>query len=200
VIAQTIPEHQYSDYIRFLLLVLDRDYPAALEELSGSDFASFVGQDFFVPRQLLMASVYCAMGDEAQCRTFAASALDRLDEALRESPEDPRVHMSCGLALAFLGRPEEAVTEGQAAVDSCPLSRDAYLAPRYILGLAQIHAVVGNARDAIRLLDRLLSMPSGNILSVSMLRIDPSWDSIRSHPDFQEMLSRHSGAGVGGVT
>jgi TolB-like protein/Flp pilus assembly protein TadD len=191
-ISRTIPQHQYSDYILFLLNMLERDYAGALDVLSSSDFDSFVGEDFFTPKSSLMAAVYADMGDEEQKRWYADQACRELEAALEENPEDPRIRLSLGLALALLGRREEAVREGLAAVASCPLESDALEAPRYVLSLAAIYAVVGEPEEAIRRLDRLLSTPCGNILSVPWLRIDPSWDGIRDHPAFKRLLDKYA--------
>jgi TolB-like protein/Flp pilus assembly protein TadD len=191
-ISRTIPQHQYSDYLLFLLSMLERDYAGALDVLSSSDFDSFVGEDFYTPKSYLMAAVYDGLGDEAQKRTHAEQALRELEAALEENPEDPRIRLSLGLALALLGRKEEAVREGLAVVESCPLESNALEAPRYVLSLAAIYAVVGEPEEAVRRLEQLLAIPSGNILSVPWLRIDPSWDEIRGHPSFQRMLEKYA--------
>lgn len=196
-ISETIPQHQYSDYIWFLLSVLERDYAGALERLSASAFESFVGQDFYVPKSLLMASVYKAMGDQPQVRMYAEQAREELQPPLLENPEDPRLNLSLGLAQALLGNKPEAISLGRSAVDSCPLESDAFAAPRYLMGLAEIYVNVNEFEQAIRLLDRLLSIPCGNILSIHWLRIDPTWDPIRQHPDFLQMLRKHQLASSG---
>jgi tetratricopeptide (TPR) repeat protein len=196
-ISETIPQHQYSDYIWFLLSVLERDYAGALERLSASAFESFVGQDFYVPKSLLMASVYKAMGDQPQVRMYAEQAREELQPPLLENPEDPRLNLSLAIAQALLGNKPEAISLGRSAVDSCPLESDAFAAPRYLMGLAEIYVNVNEFEQAIRLLDRLLSIPCGNILSIHWLRIDPTWDPIRQHPDFLQMLRKHQLASSG---
>jgi len=199
-ISRTIPQHQYSDYLLFLLSMLERDYTGALDALAASDFASFVGEDFFTPKSLLMASVYDALGDEVQKRIYGEQALRELEAALEENPEDPRIRLSLGLALALLGRKEEAVREGEAAVKCYPLENDALEAPRYVLGLAAIYAMVDEPAEAVRRLDQLLAIPCGNILSVPWLRIDPSWDRLRDYPGFQRLLDKYGGDMGGGVS
>jgi TolB-like protein len=192
IIAQNIPDHQYSVYIRFWLSVLEQDYSAALERLDASGYDAFIGQDFYVPKSLLMGMVYHFMEDETRSQVFARDARVTLEASLRENPEDARIRLSLGVALAILGDREGAVREGLAAVKSIPLERDAFMAPRYMAGLAEIYAWVENTEAAVRQLDRLLSIPCGNILSVPWIRIDPTWDSIREHPAFQDMLNRHA--------
>jgi tetratricopeptide (TPR) repeat protein len=199
-ISRTIPQHQYSDYLLFLLSMLERDYAGALDALASSDFDSFVGEDFFTPKSYLMAAVYDDLGDEAQKRTYGEQALRELEAALEENPEDPRIRLSLGLALALLGRKEEAVREGEAAVECYPLEKDALEAPRYVLGLAAIYAMVGEPAEAVRRLDQLLAIPCGNILSVPWLRIDPSWDRLRDYPGFQRLLDKYGRDSKGGIS
>ncbi len=198
VIARSIPEHQYSDYNRFLLSLLERDYSAALEQLAASEYESFIGQDFYVPKSLMTAWVYNMMEDEIRSQAFGRDARAVLESALRENPGDARIRLSLGLALAILGDREGAVREGSAAVAANPVDRDAFLAPRYMVGMAEIYALIGDHDAAIRQLDRLLSIPCGNILSVHWIRIDPTWDSIRKHPGYQDLLNKHAPA-TGGV-
>lgn len=54
---------------------------------------------------------------------------------------------------------------------------------------ADIYIVLGDHDAALEMLDRTLSVPS--VLSVNLLRIDPFYDSIRSHPGFQALLEKH---------
>ncbi len=190
-ISETIPRHQYSDYIRFLLSVLERDYASALEQLSASAFKSFVGQDFYVPKSLLAASVYKAWGDLPKARFSAEEAREMLQSLLLENPEDPRLNLSLAIAQSLLGNKTEAISLGLAARDICPLECDAFTAPRYLLGLAEVYVNVNEFEPAVRLLDQLLSIPCGNILSIHWLRIDPTWDPIRKHPDFLKLLKKH---------
>jgi serine/threonine-protein kinase len=84
---------------------------------------------------------------------------------------------------------EAAVREGQMAVDLMPISRDAFAAPTYLRGLAQIHTMVGDYDAAIDLLDYLLSIPSW--VSVPALRLHPMWDPLRDHPRFQALLETY---------
>lgn len=198
-ISRTIPQHQYSDYLLFLLCVLERDHAGALDVLAASEFESFVGEDFYTPKSYLMAAVYDDLGDEVQKRTYAERSVQELETALEENLEDPRIRLSLGLAMAMLGRSEEAVREGEAAVECHPLENDALEAPRYVLGLAAIYAMVGRPSEAVRCLDQLLSIPCGNIVSVPWLRIDPSWDRLRDYPGFQRLLDKYGGDTEGGA-
>lgn len=89
---------------------------------------------------------------------------------------------------AYEGHKEEALREGNRAVMLYPISRDAIEGPYYVLSLATIYSIVDEYDEAIDKLEYLLSIPSGHLLSVPLLRIDPTWDPLRSHPRFQRLL------------
>lgn len=55
--------------------------------------------------------------------------------------------------------------------------------------LAQIYTMVGEYGAAIDQLDSLLAVPSPT--AVPMLRIEPTWDPLRSHPRFQALLAKY---------
>jgi serine/threonine-protein kinase len=64
---------------------------------------------------------------------------------------------------------------------------DAILGATGQLGLAEVEAWAGEPQDATNRLRHLLSIPSG--ISIARLKIDPVWDPIRDHPDFQRLLT-----------
>jgi hypothetical protein len=59
----------------------------------------------------------------------------------------------------------------------------------YFVGLAQMEAHTGQSAEAVKLLRQLLTLPAGEFISVTRLKIDPVWDPIRNDPGFQKLLS-----------
>jgi len=51
---------------------------------------------------------------------------------------------------------------------------------------AQTQAMVGKRDEAVAALRALLAVPSQ--LSTALLRVDPAWDELRAHPEFQALL------------
>ena len=52
-----------------------------------------------------------------------------MEEQLRAAPNDPGRRIGLGLALAYLGRGEEAIREGQRGVELDPVTKDQYWGP-----------------------------------------------------------------------
>jgi serine/threonine-protein kinase len=193
---ETLPPHQLTDYMWLTLGMLERDYEQVLGRLDSMPYDSFEEQHFYLLKNLAYASVYHAMQEFQLMRTHAESARISLEEAVREHPRDSRFHAALGLAHAYLGYKEEAIQEGDSALKLYPASKDPVLAPIYVLNLAKIYTVLGEYEEAVHQLDYLLSIPSfeflWQVVSIPLLKIDPMWDPLRNHLEFQRLLEDNS--------
>jgi hypothetical protein len=70
-----------------------------------------------------------------------------------------------------------------------PIEKDAILGINFLVGLAQIEAHTGQSEETVKILRQLLTIPAGEYVSVTRLKIDPVWDPIRNDPGFQKLLS-----------
>ena len=174
-------------YHRLLVDMFDRRYGEALGRLSSSAPAVIADQFRFIPRAQLYAQIYGLMQRHDLARAYYDSARAVILKKIDERPDDPRLHSALGIVYAGLGRKEEAIKEGEQGVAILPDSRDAYRGYYRAWDLASIYAMVGNSDAAVDRLEYLLSIP-GN-LTVAWLRIDPTWDPLRSHPRFQSLIS-----------
>jgi len=192
-LLQTLPQHPLTDYMWFTLGMLERNYQEVLDRLGSLAYDSFEEQQYYFHKDLAYASVYQAMKELSSVKTHAEKALIALEKAVQENPGDSRYHAALGLAYAYLERKEEAIQEGNRAVELYPISKDAALGPRYVLNLAKIYAVIGEDNEAINLLKYLLSIPASEflwqIVTVPYLQLDPQWDSLRDHPRFQRLIN-----------
>jgi len=125
---------------------------------------------------------------EAAQREFQA-VIPLLEAKIKTGEGEPSIHAGLGRAYAALGRKDEAVREGMKAVDLLPVAKDSFDGPFYLTQLAEIHARVGNADEAITILRQLLDMSAGVLVSPALLRLDPAWDPIRSDPRFEKIVA-----------
>jgi len=192
LLFEDLPQHVLTEYNWFELELLERNYQELLDRLRVSPYEIFAEAQFYIPKNLAYAAVYSAMNRIELKRSYAERARRELELAISDNPEDTRLFAALGLTYAFLGQSEDAVREGLRAVNLYPISGDAFEGPRYILHLAKIYALVGESDKSIDQLELLLSIPSGNNYSQALMRIDPIWDSLRSHPRFQNLLLEKS--------
>jgi serine/threonine-protein kinase len=137
---------------------------------------------------LALAGEWELKGDLKRARAYADSARIALEQQLRAKPEDPQRITLLGIALAYLGRRDDAVRQGEQARKILPLSKDATLAPYLQHQIARSYILLGEPDKALDLLEPLLRMPY--YLSPGWLKIDPTFDPIRKHPRFQRLLQQ----------
>jgi len=140
---------------------------------------------------LAQAMVHRARGDSAAARASFKSARGALVADLAHHPDTyGRLHCMLGIALAGLGREDEAIRAGKRAIELMPVSRDAMEGPLMWASLARIYMMLGRSNEAVDELKLVLSRPGP--LSSGWLRADPFWDPLRSHPGFQRLVNKSS--------
>ena len=139
---------------------------------------------------LVRAQVYQHRGQPERARVYADSALPQSEETVLEAPDEGQAHALFGLTLAYAGRKAEAVREGERGVALQPMTQDAYLGPYIQQLLARIYLLVGEPEKALDQLEPLLRVP--HTLSPGWLRIDPTWDALRTNPRFQKLIEQNS--------
>ena len=136
---------------------------------------------------LVLAQAYALRGDQARARAYADSARITFEEVLLDAPDDDQVHVLLGLTLAYLGRKDEAMQQGERGVALMPSTRDAYSGSYNQHQLARIYMLVGEPEKALDQLEPLLEMPY--FLSPAWLRIDPNFDPLRGNPRFERLAA-----------
>jgi TolB-like protein len=110
-----------------------------------------------------------------------------LEQQLRERPDDLFSSRELAWVYLALGRKADALRLCQKAADSLTIEMDALLGAGGQIALAEMEAWAGQPENATNRLRHLLSIPSS--ISIARLKIDPVWDPIRNHPDFQKLLA-----------
>ena len=98
-----------------------------------------------------------------------------------------------------LGRNADAIAAARRISEVMPLSRDAYFGAYALAGLAEVEAHAGAKDQALQLIDQLMAMPAGDIMSVTRLKLDPVWDPLRGDPRFQALLKKYGNAAPAAV-
>jgi tetratricopeptide (TPR) repeat protein len=129
--------------------------------------------------------VYHLRGEYARSRVYADTARQEFEAQLLSAPEDAQRVAILGVMLAYLGRNAEAVAAGERAVSLLPISADAALGAYIQHQLVRTYILVGEFGKALDRLEPLLRIPYD--LSPGLLRIDPTFDPLRTNLRFQRL-------------
>lgn len=172
---------------RFNVCFFERKFDEALNVLWRSPLENLHGQTSTpLPKSFLAAQVYRLIPDAEKAHAEYEHALSIAQRALDESPQDSARHALIGLIYAGLGQKEDAIREGNRALELLPESKDAMDAPVLVVAMARIYAITGELDKAIDLLQHSVQTPAG--LTVHEIRLDPTWDVLRDHPRFKALI------------
>ena len=179
---------------RWDVAMLQRDLSAArkiLETSSANEISySIAGLS---PKIFLEGCTYLAQGDNANAQKAFEEARPVFEAAVKHAPESAERHASLGWLYALMGRKEDAIKQGQRAVELKPESRDAVDGSLMNGYLALIYARVGENDLAIPLIEHLLTTPGAvdstdYSITVNDLRHRWEWDPIRDDPRFKQLI------------
>jgi TolB-like protein/Flp pilus assembly protein TadD len=173
---------------RFNVCFFERKFDEALNVLWRSPLENLHGQTSTpLPKSFLAAQVYRLIPDAEKAHAEYEHASSIAQRALEESPQDSARHALIGLIYAGLGRKEDAIREGNRALELLPESKDAMDGPVLVVAMARIYAITGEPEKAIDLLQHSLQTPAG--LTVHEIRLDPTWDVLREQPRFKALTA-----------
>ena len=200
--ADTKPLHQLIDSVRaanpgalpdiaspwFICALAERD-PAA-----AKDALTVAGQNVSPGNQSIRFNPPFAEGiiahmmkDEDKAHSAFATARAEQEKIVQAQPSYGPSLVVLGLIDAALGRKEEALREGQRAVELLPVEKDSINGPAMIEYLAIIAAWVGDNDLACEQLAKTLRFPGS--LGYGQLKLLPFWDPLRGDPRFEELVA-----------
>jgi TolB-like protein len=135
---------------------------------------------------LALAQMHAIRGNASAARAYADSARLAAVDQLRTS-QDAQLHVLYGTALAYLGRRDEAMHEGERSVALMPISKDHTTGSYLQHQLARIYILVGEREKALDQLAPLLKIPY--YLSPGWLKIDPTFAPLRGTPRFERLVN-----------
>jgi len=196
---ETLPPNLDPDgvvtFARWDVSLMNRDVVAAEKALAACQLETIASQTGVpLPKSYLQACVDLVRGDAGKARAEFEAARPAIEKTVANSPQDGVRHAQLGLIYAFLGRKEDALREGQRAMELKPITHDviegAVVEDFYTLTCARL----GEADKAISRIERLLTTPFGvdyadESITLSDLRQRWEWDSLRKDPRFQKILA-----------
>jgi serine/threonine protein kinase/tetratricopeptide (TPR) repeat protein len=127
-------------------------------------------------------------GDELAARAAFTNARKELAQTLRDQPDYAAALCALGVVDAALGNREDAIREGERAVELMPVSKSAVEGPMLIQYLAVIYAWTDEKDRAIERLAEAAKLP-GSQVTYGQLRLDQLWDPLRGDPRFEAIVA-----------
>ena len=163
-----------------LYWVLDDEQRALLKRLTPASFDGDAGS-----WGLALAGAYEVEGNRRRAAAYGDSARAAFEQQLYAAPENAQLHVLLGVALAYAGRKDAAIREGERAVaqESSQTQQGKYFQHQ----LARIYILTGEPEKALDRLEPLLQKPY--YLSPGWLSIDPTFAPLRGNPRFERLIS-----------
>jgi serine/threonine-protein kinase len=181
---------------RWEAAMLKRNYSEAknILQTSSLDELSYTNAGA-TPISFFEGCIYLARGDNVNAQKAFELARPAFEAAVKEAPESAYRHANLGWLYGFMGRKDDAIREGQRAVELKPESKDAVDGALMNCYLALIYTRVGEKELAIPLITRLLKTPGAvdsvdYSITVNDLKYRWEWDPIRTDPRFQKLLEQ----------
>ncbi len=127
-------------------------------------------------------------GDESAARVAFNSARKELDQTVRNQPNYAAALCALGVVDAVIGNKEDAIREGERALQLSPVNKNAIEGATLVRYLTIIYAWTGEKDRAIERLTETTQLP-GSHISYGYLRLHPLWDPLKGDPRFEAIVA-----------
>jgi TolB-like protein/Tfp pilus assembly protein PilF len=139
-------------------------------------------------QQLLLVFALQSIGDKENARTTCEQVREELVRMQAEQPDNVYIVLALASAAAGLGEKGEALRLGERALTMLSATSDPVIGPVIEEAFARVESQCGEVDRAAARIERLLTTPYNNAVTQAVLRIDPAWDALRSHPRFKALV------------
>jgi TolB-like protein/Tfp pilus assembly protein PilF len=131
-------------------------------------------------------------GDRAAAKITAEEARKTLEPICKNQPDNDFAASQLSIAYAVLGDKNSALKEAERAIALSPSAKYASWGPRFEENLALVRTIIGENSQAISIFAQLIEVPYssplyGAPITPALLRLDPTWDSLRTDPAFRKL-------------
>jgi serine/threonine-protein kinase len=134
---------------------------------------------------VVLAQQYRFRGDRARMRAYADTSFAAAARKVAITPYSSETHVFMGLALAYLGRGDEAIREAEKAWAKGV--GDAHDRPYAQLQMARVYLAAGRRDRALDVLEQILREPF--YITSAWLKIDPNFIELRGDPRFERLVA-----------
>jgi eukaryotic-like serine/threonine-protein kinase len=170
------------------LALSERDLAAAERALVNMPADGGYDENIPFPNSWCEGLVARLRGDEPAARGAFIKARNELEQTVRNQPEYAQGLCVLGVIDAALGNKEDAVREGERAVELTPVSKSAIEGSMLVQYLAVIYAWTGDKDRAIERVAEAAKLP-GSHVTYGYLRLNPFWDPLRGDPRFDAVVA-----------
>jgi tetratricopeptide (TPR) repeat protein len=170
------------------LALLERDSVGAQHALSNMGTGGCFDENIPFPNGWCEGLAAWVRGDEPAARTAFESARQGLSEEVHIQPDYAAALCALGVVDAVLGNRNDAIREGERAVELTPVSKNAIEGATLVRYLAVIYAWAGEKDRAVQRLAETTYLP-GSHISYGYLRLHPLWDPLRGDPRFEAIVA-----------
>jgi serine/threonine protein kinase/tetratricopeptide (TPR) repeat protein len=170
------------------LILRERDSAAAERALAAMPPGGCYDENIPFPNSWCEGLVDRLRGDQPAAHNAFIRARNEVEQTVRNQRGYAQGLCALGVIDAALGNNEDAIREGEQAVELIPVSKSAIEGSVLVQYLAVIYAWTGDKDRAIGRLAEATKLP-GSHVTYGYLRLHPLWDPLRGDPRFEAIVA-----------